>query len=473
MQRYFKTGKTIVIDDQYNEAKPLLDALCRIQIPFLYTEGKPNSDFPLPSRESHYSLVFLDLNLDFKFAGGQIGTESEEKTFKSTHAQLLQTILENRNRSFILIIWSNEEEDYLRHFLKIFDPTDKYYSEKKPYKIISLSKPDFFKNVEGNYTFISGKEMELTGRIEKELEDLNAFKLFCEWDRVVAQSVGDAMDDFMGLVNHFDEEAHREDHLAKIITAISIAYSGEEGYLRLRSNEEKTDTVLLALTQILNDDVDRNVLTERQQEFDGWKASTKEEIKKVKSEVNKGLLNKKLLVFKPHRTDLTGSTYRIKKDKSSFESIFLDSFESSAISKEFIKQYKKEHAGVTDDFIEKIKKHYSLTILTKCTIPIELNITPLCDIVQNKLVVHRTIQGLLIPAECADKMKKSESFVSTPIFSVFEKDFFLGIDLRTLGSCTKDEILAKDYLFTLRTNLINDIQTKLAAHVSRLGVFNL
>ena len=112
MQQYFKTGKTIVIDDQYNEARPLLDALCKKHIPFLYTQGKPNSEFPLPNSEAdksqYFSLIFLDLNLDFKFAGGQIGSGHDEKTFKSTHANILNTIIKNENRSFIILIWSND-----------------------------------------------------------------------------------------------------------------------------------------------------------------------------------------------------------------------------------------------------------------------------------------------------------------------------------------------------------------------------
>ncbi|MBO9620737.1 MAG: hypothetical protein J7539_17065, partial [Niabella sp.] len=142
MQQYFKTGKTIIIDDQYDEARPLMDALLRSQIPFFYTEGKPNSSFPLPNIDpkdaQYYNLVFLDLNLDFKFAGGQIGGETDEKTFKSTHAKLLDTIIKNKNRSFILVIWSNEEENYANEFLKIFEEGEKYQTKKKPYKIISL-----------------------------------------------------------------------------------------------------------------------------------------------------------------------------------------------------------------------------------------------------------------------------------------------------------------------------------------------
>ncbi len=478
MQQYFKTGKTIVIDDQYNEAKPLLDALSKNHIPFLYTQGKPHSEFPLPNSNpddaQYYSLIFLDLNLDFKFAGGKIGNEGEEKTFKGTHAQILDTLVKNKNRSFIIVIWSNDEENYKEEFLKIFQDDEKYKTLKRPYKIISLSKLDFFSRApDGSYQFIAGKEEALKDKISTQLADLEAFKLFCEWDRIVSQSVSDSIDDFMGLVNNIPDEKEREEYLAKIITAISIAYSGVEGYLKLETNEEKTDSVLLALTQILNDDIDRNVLVERQKEFTGWKATTKKEAKQVNLAIQTSLLNRKLLIFKPNRKDLTGSLYKTAKDKKYFEDVFLDSFSISSISKDFIKQYKKEHANITDEFIEKIAKKYCLVILIKSIIPVELNISPLCDVVQNKLIEHRVVKGLIIPSDCFDKIAKSDYFLTTPIFALTGKDFFLAFDLRTFSSCSKEEIESKDYIFSLRTNLVNDIQTKLAAHVSRLGVFNL
>src|SRR5690606_4644049 len=204
----FKTGKTIVIYDQYEEAKPLLDALTRLHIPFIYSQGKPNTDFPLPVRENpfHYNLVFMDLNLDFKFTGG-LSAETNQKTIKSIHSNILNNLLKNTNRSFILIVWSNEEEDYKEHYLNIFQEEEKYKSDKKPYKIISLSKPDFFqKQEDDSYKFIKEKESELKEKINTELLKLEAFNLLCEWDKVVSQSTGDAIDDIMGLINHIRSE---------------------------------------------------------------------------------------------------------------------------------------------------------------------------------------------------------------------------------------------------------------------------
>ncbi len=78
-------------------------------------------------------------------------------------------------------------------------------------------------------------------------------------------------------------------------------------------------------------------------------------------------------------------------------------------------------------------------------------------------------------AKYHDCIKKNDLafFYQSPKFSYNSKDVFLGIDLRSFSSRTSEEIETKKYLFSLRTNLINDVQTRLAAHVSRLGVFNL
>lgn len=479
IQQYFKTGKTIVIDDQYEEAKPLLDALTRLHIPFIYSQGKPKSDFPLPDRKNpfHYNLVFMDLNLDFKFTGG-LSAEADQKTFKSTHSNILNNLLRNNNRSFILIIWSNEEEDYKEHYLNIFQEEEKYKSNKRPYKIISLSKPDFFQEQEdGSFKFIEEKEIELKEKINDELSKLKAFNLLCEWDKVVAQSVGDTIDDIMSLINVIDDENQREIHLAKILTAMSIAYSGDEGYLKFNSNQYRTDSVLLTLTQLLNDDVDRNVLNERQQEFEDWKAKDISEIKQIKRDINPSLLNNKLLIFEPNKIDLTGSIYCTSEDITGFEQIFFDTFDSSKASKEYIKAYKKEN-GIKGEIAlndkKKLEDQYCLDNIFSTASIIEINLSPLCDIVQDKIVYHRIVTGYIISSDYYSFTQNNLAyFVKTPVFNYKGQDVFLGLDLRHLVSCTKPEIEKKNYLFTLRTNIVNDIQIKLASHVSRLGILNL
>jgi hypothetical protein len=116
-----------------------------------------------------------------------------------------------------------------------------------------------------------------------------------------------------------------------------------------------------------------------------------------------------------------------------------------------------------------------LEFIQKDCIPIEINVTPLCDIVQNKFIHYRVITGFIAPLHYYECIKKNDLafFYKSPKFSLNGKEMFIGLDLRTFSSFSKEEIDKKDYFFSLRTNLINDIQTKLSAHVSRLGVLYL
>lgn len=490
MNKYFNTGKTIVIDDQYADAKPLLDALCKKHIPFVYTQGKPNSDFPLPNTDpkdaNYYNLIFLDLNLDFKFAGGQIESDGEEKTFKGTHANILNTIIKNENRSFILIIWSNEEENYLEHYLKIFG--DPNFTTKKPYKTISLNKSSYFSLTDKGYVFKTDEngssktfEENLFNEVDVALRGLEAFKLFSEWDRVVSQSAGDTIDDIMNMVNLIEDESERESYLSKILTCISISYTGNKRYLSLTSNQDKTDAVLHSLTQILNDDLDRNVFLQQQSEYTNWaKTDSNEELLELKRSINSSLLNSKLLIYKPNKIDITGSIYKEPNHEGNHTTIF----------NEIINPTSKNSKSCIEDLYEKenSKKHNNPEELHSTIpeyifdriIPIELNVTPACDIANDKAPFHRIILGFIVPTfvlKCFDL--NPDYLVKTPFFQLdiidneYLKDSLIVLDLRFLKTDLKENIPQKEYLFSLRTNLINDIQTKLAAHVSRLGVLSI
>lgn len=488
MNQYFNTGKTIVIDDQYTDAKPLLDVLCKKHIPFVYTQGKPNSEYPLPNKEQYYNLIFLDLNLDFKFASGVIGNEGDEKTFKGIHSTILDTILKNENRSFIIVIWSNEEENYLEHYKAIFDDNSNY-TKKRPYKIISLSKSDYFNLTEKGYIFKtddSGNpkkfEDQLFSEIDQALKDMDAFKLFCEWDRVVSLSASDTIDDVMSMINKFEDEVEREEHLTKILTCLSVSYSGDKRYLALTSDQEKTDAVLHTLTQILNDDLDRNIYLKKQQEFKKWSPlADKKEIGELKNSINSSLLNSKLLIYKPNKTDLTGSVYNITNDLQSHLEIFkeiinIDSKNSKkCITDSYALENKDKQHQNPEELHKQIEKYVYERIL-----PIEINVTPACDIANDKAPIHRIVSGFIIPYFFCKSFDLSPDYlIKSPCFynDLFEKDYLKSsiiiLDLRYLKSDIKNNILKKAYLFSLRTNLVNDIQTKLASHVSRLGVLSV
>lgn len=277
----------------------------------------------------------------------------------------------------------------------------------------------------------------------------------------------------MGLINNL-EESSREEHLAKIITALSIAYSGDDGFLTFNGDQTRTDSVLLTLTQLLNDDIDRNVLNERQQEFKKWMANSQSEITIVKEAINPALLNNKLLIFNPNNIFVTGSVYRLDFVNADFKKMLIDCVDKNKASKEYVQRYAKLKKLKKIDNREELVDNYFNSRVIGSASHIEINLSPLCDVVQNKIVYYRLVTGFMLDADFYTSTKQNLAYlVKTPVFHYQGRDVFIGLDLRYLFSCFEHDISQKKYLFTLRTNLVNDIQTKLAAHVSRLGVLNL
>ncbi|MEM9886303.1 MAG: hypothetical protein AAF849_10445 [Bacteroidota bacterium] len=491
---YFKTGKTIVIDDQLEEAKPLLNSLYKHQIPHYYSDGRPSSDFPLPSKPTQFRLVFLDLNLQLQSSMGSSDSDAY-KNFKAQHSNIFESILGNDNHSYILVIWSQEEEEYGEHFEKIFDTSEKYHTLKKPYRSISLKKADFFNNKE----WIPGQEDELYRRINEALSSLDTYKLFCEWERIVNESAAETFDAIFQLVNSYDANG-KEEYLKKLITLLSIAYAGDEGYLNLDNDQMRTDSVLLALNQILDDDIDRLILDKRQEEYKNWvQVSNSKEISSLRKEINRGLVNTKLFTFSPNKPELTGSLYAIYK-RNFNRKIFDDSIHNQigAIKSHVSKEYKRDNdnQGPTDVQKEQLVANF-VEELYKKIIPVELNMTPLCDVSQGNDMMHRILPGFIVPAEHQNMnlfQKKTINrglgyALSTDIFDVsglhkyikltgnafiyFDMRFFTSISKNQIKKRTKESRTLPRYLFTLRNNLINEFQVGLSNHISRLGVLYL
>lgn len=485
---YFKTGKTIVIDDQFDEAKPLLKSLYKHQIPHYYSDGRPASDtYPLPAEQLHFRLIFLDLNLQLHSSMG--GSDSDEfKNFKAQHLGIIDRIIKNENHSYLLVIWSQEEEKYREHFEEIFDPEERYHTTKKPYKILSLSKSDFFSEGE----FVQGKEEELFSKIQQELQGLDTYKLFCEWERIVNESAGETFDTIFQLVNELDD-GDKEEYLRKLITLLSVAYSGDEGYLNLTNDQMKTDSVLLALNQLLNDDIDRLILDQRQEEYNNWaEISSRKEIRELRTQVDRGIINTKLFTYTPNRPELTGSIYEIDSGTTSVKEIFNDCIKDSKgqINTQIKDKYKSEHQGQGPS-PEKLSELYPLYIedLYSKIIAVELNVTPICDVSQGNDKTHKVLPGFIISEDVKKVINPLGAMIKTEIFKIsdlidderIKGNAYIILDKRYLTTYPKGEISIRvrergelpKYLFTLRNNLMHDIQVSLGNYMSRLGVLLL
>ncbi len=103
---------------------------------------------------------------------------------------------------------------------------------------------------------------------------------------------------------------------------------------------------------------------------------------------------------------------------------------------------------------------------------IMLEVTPVCDFAEQKLLRNRILPGVIFPNEYYDKLKGRAEFLTiSPVLANQDYGLFnLVFDFRLFTSIDMKEMSRYKPMFAIQNDLLADIQTKLAKHVSRLGV---
>jgi len=99
-----------------------------------------------------------------------------------------------------------------------------------------------------------------------------------------------------------------------------------------------------------------------------------------------------------------------------------------------------------------------------------------CDHAQDKWTRHRLLPGFFIPAKFADKVKKADAVFISPAFifePLFNEPFRLVLHFGYLDACTLRLLKNRKSHFRLRKDIVVDIQSRLARHVSRPGILSL
>jgi hypothetical protein len=468
MINHFSSGNVYVIDDFYEEAKPIIDSLYKLQIPHIYSDGSKSN---LPSSQVQVRLIFLDLNLK------PSQNPDDKKSFKNMHASILNQLLENNSSSYIILIWSKEADTRLNDFMEVIDETEYNLSHRKPLEIIILDKNEYFSQSnndkgESMFSWIDGKEGELFALIESHLNKNEAFKILSSWETLIKKS-GSRTVDYLFELASFDNGQNVNENLKHIISKLSISVLGYKNFKSL-DNQGKTDGFMLSLSELIDDEIDKDIILNTQKpEFTNW-------VNPILSPEFIYQLNTKLLISKDTRKkELTGSILKSRDADHDFSSLF---YESIDISKEgkIIEELNANNEGKSkeskiklEDFIN---DKYSVNRENDFVIPIELNLTPLCDIVQKKEKYYRLVPGFLLNVELKDYLLKStdRNYVSPPIFvENYNSNYIIVLDYRYLHSFAFLKLDELEKIFTLRKNFVDDIQLKLSNHVSRLGVLNL
>ena len=201
----------------------------------------------------------------------------------------------------------------------------------------------------------------------------------------------------------------------------------------------------------------------------------------VKARINTRLLLDKISIS----TLFPGNVYKV--DDDNLGSLIYDSVHADSLLNDFSEnksmqpseiidgngKIKSEYKSDWNKFIKKFREQLKIDAIS-----VIVEVSPLCDFIQNKMKLSRVVKGFLCPIrvqingrviDVYEKLRKHTNFLYiTPIIEYEEKIYRLVIDFRYFSA--KNELDSATCIFRLRKEILIDVQTKLSGHVSRPGV---
>lgn len=177
------SGRVLLIDDNAEEVKPLLAALGRLSVPYLYYDGSKKNLSSKPPGGVRY--VFLDIELQ-----GMQG--QSDKTKASGITRILKELISDSNGPYVIIFWTQHEE-----IIKaVIENCSK--SGIPPVASINMEKSEWLNGAGDNID-------ELSKALHKKLASIGAFLLYIEWENILNDSCKQFIAGFSSLVPSGDK----------------------------------------------------------------------------------------------------------------------------------------------------------------------------------------------------------------------------------------------------------------------------
>jgi len=461
-----QTARVVVVDDEPEEAAPLINALSSMGIGSLWFTGDAEG---LPQEPiKGVRLAFLDLRLIS-------GVGDRPQHYISAAISVLGKIVRSENRSVGIVCWTKHEEDVqtLKSLL---------YGEGSPIK------PAFLLVLE-NKMRIMRRIDTLARKIRSKLKGMPGRNLLWQWEQAAHDAATSATDLLLSEVQGDDEGA-----LLLLLAGLVHAGAGKE----IVSGSACLAHLFGSLTLLQQDCLEDLTRTALHEDSVAPLMPVVDAIRtkgQALSESAKARLNRVILSSQPspcshmvspgalycwRAKDIKGSLacdlgLEVTDLMSDIEPLWKKDAEHRKIS-DIIKQL--EHANNQPDELRKQKQKLSRRkgrIRQSC-LPALLEVSPPCDYYQAKQSVTRFLGGTLIPEIAQDVV------VVSPQLRLFLKQL-PGIDIPALGGVWK-LILNARFLFgipwfpdkklptpicRLRSHVLADVLAWLAAHSARPG----
>jgi hypothetical protein len=432
-------GAAVIVDDELKEAMPLIKVLGKHHIPVSYVKGGNRRNLP-KSPIKNARVVFLDLNL-------LPPTSSDEKNVRSTLIMNLRQIISNENGPYVLIVWSVNEHKYESILDDIFSNELKSI---KPSLKLTLSKKDYFDRTDnGGLSPKKGLIEALDVRIREELEKAKSLSLLFSWQNIINKASGEIARE---LLSFYNEDENWDANLQKLFNHLAKANLGNR-FDDCDSAGISTNC-LLTLNGTFVDLLSRKI---RKHDFSDIELNNNKDHNSNKDQSGKDEVE---LEVKARINTKLHTENRVEEHFAQPGNVYLI---DSNYGQEFRLDAEKIYDGKFSNFKEKDDLQY-----------IFLEVTPKCDFSQGKFSFYRFLSGVLWPAEKFKKIKRAENLFVSPFDLYFErKRYRLVFDNNFLHTRAIEGFEDLMVYFRIKPELLFNIQTRMANHISRPGVISV
>lgn len=443
------TGRIAIIDDNIDEAKPLMREFAQNNIPYVYFNGE-ESFFP-NQPDNDIRILFLDINL--------LGQSAiDYKNIKSKLVNVIRKVISPNNYPYILIYWSIQEREYDSVIREVFDTV---LSDRRPISIHRFIKSDFF-------LIPGGEEQPTEKRIVEELGKIiredSPYDHLMQWENIAHASSDILLKELLPNSEPDEWKARTE----YVISSLGKANLGQ--HYENSNYEERIKAGFIAINLIYNDTLETNIslcnITSQQRaEGDISAFSTEDLVANI---------NHKLLMSEyPKDICEPGAVFQYNDIGKGCFGELLNKVLSLLKIRQVIRTEKK---GIEESVLKKEASERLKNIrkeIEKTWIKIGIVVTPSCDYAQKKKVIDRVVQGVIIDSKYKDYLNTGDAFFTSPVFQYKDTYYVFVINYNYFIT---DDLSPKtniNLLFKLRRPCLAEIQSKLARHISRQGIMNL
>ena len=461
-------SKVVVIDDQINEALPLIKLLSEKGATTLYYSGVPEEmpENPLVG----IRLVFCDL---------RFSTTTDSKSIISNVLAMLRKIIDENNGPYILLVWSTHQDEYIE------DLKETLNNEKiAPEFILTLEKANYFeskatmsgiqsdiyvelenadldvadeqtvkeiikRNLTPNDSVIhmarANALQAISDKLTAELSKAQLLHLFVLWESTIGLSATQTVNTMYSEMNGFE----LENKLKAMF--FYLAHNRLEQRFESASPEEKFWSAIDSLGELFPYFYNDSIHKLSTEPFDIDSIKRLDEVKNISS----SKFNRWKMISNATIDTRPGN-------------VFYDSEETF-----------QPHGLVNKNRIKPDNSYENLCtqILGNENIRyLMFDASSECDIAQNKIYVSRVIPGIMMPEEHYKTLSEQrilatpEYIYISPTIELNEMNYRLIFNLNQLSYLKMDELNKTNFAFSFTEQFAVDIKQKAARCVSKHGV---